>query len=129
MQKLILSISFLIAFLTIGNSQNNGIHETEDVSRLMQLFIEHNKANKEIDGWRIQIATTTDRRQMDQARSRFSAKHPDIPITWKHVSPYYHVKVGAYETKLELQSFLNKLKKDFPSAIAVRDKIEETDLL
>ena len=122
-------VGLVLCFTWTVNAQQNAVHEPQSVQRMMDHFIKVNKDVQEIDGWRIQIATTTDRREMDSARSKFRAKYPGVPISWKHVSPYYHVKVGAYESKLELQGFLFEVKRKFPSAIAVRDKIEKTDLL
>jgi hypothetical protein len=66
---------------------------------------------------------------MESARSKFTAMYPGIPSAWKHVSPYYHVRIGAYRTKNELVSFLTELKKEFPAAIAVMDDINKYDLI
>ena len=129
MRKLGLISIILFGFILGLSAQQGAVYESESVQRMMEHFIKVNKEVQEIDGWRIQIATTTDRREMDRARSKFRAKYPNIPISWKHASPYYHVKVGAYASKLELQGFLVELKRKFPSAIAVREKIEKTDLL
>lgn len=109
--------------------QQQVFEESEATSAMMDHYIQVNKTQKEVEGWRIQLLTTTDRREMDRVLYKFKAKYPDEPVAWKHISPYYHVKVGAYQTKLELQGFLIELKKEFPSAIAVREKIEKTDLL
>jgi siroheme synthase (precorrin-2 oxidase/ferrochelatase) len=129
MYKRILIFATLMGAWMTSYTQINGIYETPEISKMMDHYIKLNKSIDEIDGWRIQIVTTTDRREMDQAISKFRRKYPEQLINWTHKSPYYHVKVGAYMTKRELQGFLITLKQDFPSAIAVREKIEKTDLL
>ena len=105
------------------------INEEAKISRLMNSYISQSKSSNFTQAWRIQLITTNDRRKMENVRGKFGSLYPGYQITWKHVSPYYHVQVGAYRTKLELQGFLLQLKKDFPNAIPVMDKIRKTELL
>lgn len=130
MYKVFGSLIILAVFIIPATAQQQEMfQESEATTKMMEHYIRVNKAQKEINGWRIQLLTTTDRRQMDRVLYSFKSKYPHEPIAWKHISPYYHVKVGAYLTKLELQGFLVELKKEFPSAIVIRDKIEITDIL
>ncbi len=79
--------------------------------------------------WRIQIITTDDRREMEAARTRFSNLYPGVQLEWKHVVPYYQVRVGAYENKLDLMPFLLEVKKVFPSATPVNDMVNKKTLV
>ncbi len=103
--------------------------ETYSVSQAFEQFIQKNRAEPTIRGWRIQIISTDDRREMENIRGRFNSLYPGIPSAWKHVSPYYHVRVGAYRTKNEMMQFLTEIKKDFPAAIPVQDDIQKYDLI
>lgn len=105
------------------------INEEANITRLMNSFISQGKSTESVQGWRIQLITTNDRRKMEAARVKCAELYPDLNAEWKHVSPYYQVRIGAYRTKLELQSFLIQLKSDFPNAIPVMDKIRKTELL
>jgi hypothetical protein len=105
------------------------IKEEDKISRLMDSYTNQSKSKDFIQAWRIQLVTTNDRRKMENVRGKFGTLYPGYKISWKHVSPYYHVQVGAYRTKLELQGFLLQLKQDFPNAIPVMDKIRKTELL
>jgi len=105
------------------------ISEEPTISGLMNSFISQSRSSQYVQGWRIQLITTNDRRKMEAARSKCANLYPGLEPHWKHVSPYYQVQIGAYRTKLELQSFLLELKEDFPNAIPVMDKILETELL
>jgi hypothetical protein len=104
-------------------------NESEKVKSLMSAYIQKNKANSTIRGWRIQILSTTDRKEMENTRSRFISFYPSIPNNWKHVSPYYQIRVGAFRSKEEMQELLYELKKDFPASISVQDDIEKYDLI
>ncbi len=125
--KYILALVFCMS-LSGAFSQVN-ISEESDVTRLMERYINYSRSTETVPGWRIQIITTNDRRKMESARSKFASLYPHIHQSWKHVSPYYQVQIGAYRTKLDLQSFLIELKEEFPNAIPVMDKIRKEELL
>lgn len=103
--------------------------EEPSITRMMENFIYKHMNEETIRGWRIQIITTDNRRRMEAARAKFQAMYPDIPLKWKHESPYYKVQVGAYENKLNLQGFLLDLKNDFSSAIPVMDDVKKSELV
>ena len=88
------------------------------------------KEETKLSGWRIQITNTDDRRKMEKALVDFRRYFPEIKYTkWKQVSPYYKVIIGAYDSKLDVLAFLQEVKKHFPSAIPIIDKIDEEELL
>ena len=95
----------------------------------MSIYTTANQQSEYIQAWRIQVVTTDDRRKMETARVKFSGLYPLIKTSWKHVSPWYHLKAGAYKTKLELQGFLIQVKKDFPGAIPIMDRVKKEELL
>ncbi len=120
---------FLLLSLSVPVIAQVSITEEASISRLMNSYISQSRSSDFVQGWRIQLITTNDRRKMEAARVKCENLYPYLTAQWKHVSPYYQVQIGAYRTKLELQSFLITLKKDFPNAIPVMDKIRETELL
>ena len=124
--KYLLVICAFFSLICINEAQVQ-INESSDISRVMDAYKMKSQERDFIDGWRIQIINTDDRRQMESARSLFGARYPYLKMTWEHVQPYYKVKVGAYKTKLELESFLRELKTDFPRAIPVRDRIYKSE--
>ena len=89
----------------------------------MNDFVYTNQQKESIKGWRIQIITTNDRRNSENAKARFQRLYPEINVKWKQEVPFYKVQIGAYETKEELQAFLQEIKVDFPSAIPVVDNV------
>jgi hypothetical protein len=85
-----------------------------NIDRLMERFVQNGKSVETVKAWRIQIVTTND---------------PGISTDWKHVAPYYQVRVGYYENKNRLMPFLLELKKTFPSATPVYDNISKRSLV
>lgn len=129
-RKLFLIVSILIDLTIVGNSQNNvKIEASPSIEKMMEHFISTGKSNEMIKAWRIQIITTDDRREMETAKSTFSNMYPGMNIDWKHVIPYYQVRVGYFENKNKLMPFLLELKKTFPSATPVYDSVSKRALV
>lgn len=99
--------------------------EDQAVTKAMSIYQEVSNQKEFVEGWRIQIINTDDRREMEAAKSKFFQLYPGKKTEWKHVQPYYQVIVGYYHSKLELEPFLRELKEEFPRAIAVRSKIDK----
>lgn len=124
--KLLLLLIFIGGFC--GAQAQVFINEQVEITRAMEKYKQLSMNREYVDGWRIQIINTDDRRQMEAARSKFAIQYPYIKMTWEHVQPYYQVRVGAYHHKMDLESFLRELKDDFPRAIPVRDQINKSEL-
>ena len=125
-------IILMIMVLMISDSfaqQNVKVNTSSSVDKMMDRFIANGKANENIKAWRIQIITTDDRREMEKAMSQFSSMYSGMNMDWKHVSPYYQVRVGYFENKNKLMSFLLDLKKTFPSATPVYDNVSKRALV
>jgi hypothetical protein len=123
-------ILFLILIFFGGNqSQAQQITEEPAITTMMENYINYNQANKHMRGWRIQILVTTDRRQMENARSRFEYKYPDYPIKFSHSNPFYHLQTGAFITRQEARPLLKIIQRDFQSAFLVTDDFEVTELM
>ena len=114
---------------TLAGQGNVTVSTSPSIDQMMDKFTNTNRAETSIKGWRIQIITTDDRRKMEAARGKFSGLYPNVEVNWKHVAPYYRVKVGAYENKMQLMGFLLELKNDFPGVIPVMDNIRKSELV
>lgn len=125
---LLIFLIFIFCF-KIGAQGRVIFNEPVFVKNAFDSYISKNQAEKTLKAWRIQIISTDDRREMDNVKSKFSLLYPGLPSVWKHVSPYYHVRVGAFRTKTEMMSLLTVIKKDFPAAIPVQDDIPKYDLI
>lgn len=125
----IIHIVVFIIIAPLSAQTNINIKSSRSVNVMMENFVTNGKANENIKAWRIQIITTDDRRQMESAMSNFSSLHPGVNMDWKHLSPYYQVRVGYYENKNKLMPFLLDLKKTFPSATPVYDQVSKRALV
>lgn len=125
--KYIFAILALIS-LNVATAQVT-VNESAEVANLMRNYQATERAEEYVEGYRIQIITTPDRRKMEAARAKFISMYPDVYNEWEHVSPYYQVRVGAFETKMDLMPFMIDLKPDFRDAIPVVSDIKKIEML
>jgi hypothetical protein len=115
------------------DKSNIVIIQDPSIDTILEKHVEINEAllsnedNYAIDGYRIQIFEESGVRSSTMAREamdEFSEKYPDIPIylTWQ--APNYKVRIGDFGTRMEAEGFLKKIKKDYPIAWVIRDKIK-----
>ncbi len=125
----LIQVVMILLYLPSFGQSNISLKASYSVNTMMEKFVENGKANENIKAWRIQIVTTDDRRQMESAMSNFTSLYPGVNMDWKHVAPYYQVRVGYYENKNRLMPFLLDLKKTFPSATPVYDQVSKRALV
>jgi hypothetical protein len=105
------------------------VNEDPAITRMMESFVQSNKAQSKIRGWRIQITSTTDRRVMEDTQSRFRRIYPEYELLFVHQNPYYHLRTGAFVMQQDARPMLKKLQKDFPGAFIVSDEFEIIEVL
>ena len=115
--------------LTMSGQSGIQVKASPSVNRMIDRFITNGKANENIKAWRIQIVTTDDRREMEQSLALFGSMYPGMNKDWKHVAPYYQVRVGYFENKNKLMPLLLELKKHFPAATPVYDQVSKRALV
>ncbi len=132
MKKFILSAFILFGFASLYSIQAQEVTESVEpkIAQLMDKFVNQNKSQTKIKGWRIQILATNDRQRMESALRKFENLYPSIPADWLHSKPYYKIRAGAFATKRDALRTLYILKQDYPSAYPVQDnEIRPEELL
>ena len=127
----IFALATLFLAISTNDLSGQGIQITEhgSIRTIMNQYISQNQNNPMVEGWRIQIISTDDRRKMEAFKAKFGGMYPGMYINWEHRNPWYLVKVGAFKTKLELQGFIQDLKDEFPQAIPIKDQVSKACLL
>lgn len=132
MRKGILSILLVFFTLVAVKAQGVTINEEPIITKMMDVYTGVNKATTSVqmlDGFRIQLMATTDRRKVDQLMSSFSARYTDVPVTWSQAQPYYRVRVGAFVNRVGAEKYLQTIKKDYPDAYIVTDKVKTSEVM
>lgn len=106
--------------------QDTAIHvyQSNAVKNLVQKRADYAYATRgTFPGFRIQINFGQNRDEANKTVSDFAAKYPGIPTYLSYQQPYFKVNVGDFRTKLEAVKNLNIIRKDYPGAFVVKDKI------
>lgn len=98
------------------------VKEGPQIGELFQQFVNTNKNQEFIAGWRIQLLATTDRQKMEYNLQQFRALYPSIPVNWEHDPPYYKIRAGAFATELDALRILHILKNDYAQAYTAQDQ-------
>lgn len=126
-------ILFSFLFLLTNNSwlvaQNIDLNEDALISSMMDRRVQINRSTPRISGWRIQLLATTDRSKVEREKRSFMSKYPFTSVDWTHSKPYYKLRAGAFQSKLEAARLLYKIRKDYPSAYPAKDNIEARELV
>ncbi len=96
------------------------------IDSLLNLHIEYGKQYPIAQGYRIQILKVSGNEAIDiieQSKTDFSEKYPDMPIYLTFNEPDYRVRVGDFRTRLEAEKFLKKINRKYSGAWVIQDDI------
>ncbi|MEY3239874.1 MAG: hypothetical protein RIR11_1312 [Bacteroidota bacterium] len=102
-------------------AQEIQINEGAKVADMMSAWTTANQKNQKIEGWRVQVLSTTDRQQVEAARAKVALEFPDQYVDWINEKPYYKLRVGACRTRTEALGLVSILKDFYPSAYPAKE--------
>jgi hypothetical protein len=83
----------------------------------------YNVSRKVIEGYTIQIYSGQNREEAMNTKRRMASDAYDLTADLEYNQPKFRVKVGGYYSRLDAQKDLLRLKRLFPNAILVPEKI------
>lgn len=126
MKRKLFSLLFMIPMALFAQSSDSAGVTVEADARIDKL-IEKRKEAFRIDstesGFRIQIYSTTDRKQILLEEEKFKSNYPELALYMKYDSPNFKLRVGDFKSKLDAQYWFNKLQADYPTLFLVPDKV------
>ena len=111
--------------LTIFGQVN--IREDSNVNKVIEWYSSLKSGENDIQGWAVQIISTRDRREMEEARNKFRLRYPQYHIKNDYVEPLYRLRVGKFINKLEALSLRNQLRSDFRSSLLISQTFQRSD--
>jgi hypothetical protein len=111
---------FLLVFSGL-NAQQVQINEEPAIAEMMSIWTKNNSDRPKVAGWRVQILSSTDRKQIEDGKIRFVGLYPSIQADWVQEKPYYKLRVGAFTSKLEALAMMLEIKDEYPGAYSVQD--------
>lgn len=101
------------------------------IEDLVELHITYNKAFPLIDGYRIQLIMRAGNSALDevnQIKTEFEESQPSINTYVTFREPYYRLRVGDFRTRLDAIKFMESIKRSYPQAWVIKDKIAFPEL-
>lgn len=108
-----------------GGKADVEIHQTDSIYSAMDAHVRSN-AGRTLNGYRIRIFF--DNRQSarvasEEALKKFESMFHDVVAYRSYANPYFKVTVGDFRTKSEAMSYLERIRREFPSAFVVKENI------
>jgi hypothetical protein len=103
-------------------SQEIQINEPPIITQMSEKWVAQNRANPQIEGYRVQLFSSTDRKKVEEAKVAFLKSYPNTPCDWVQEKPYYKLRAGAFLTKLESMQLIHALQADYPGAYSTKDR-------
>jgi hypothetical protein len=103
-------------------------HGTQ-IEQVLDSLRQWNRRIKFIQGYRLLIYNGKDRDMANQAKGFIYTYFPQAPVWTEYKQPYFKVKVGNYIQRIEAQSMLALLRKNYPQVILVPEQIKIAELL
>jgi len=108
------------------------INSDPRIEQLLDLHIAYNNEFPFIDGYRIQLMMQSGNNALEQAdeiKKEFEEVYPQIDTYVTFREPYYRLRVGDFRTRLEAMEFLENIRRKYPQAWVIKDKIAFPDLI
>ena len=83
----------------------------------------YNLQSKAIDGFTIQIYSGLKREEALNAKKTLATTLPTLEADVQYAQPNFRVKVGKYLSRLDAQKDFVEVKKRFPTAIIIPDRV------
>ena len=101
------------------------LHQTDSIYAAMNSHLKDNAA-RTLNGYRIRIFfdnKQSARVASEEALKKFESLFHDVSAYRSYANPYFKVTVGDFRTRSEAMSYLERIRKDFPSAFVVKENI------
>ncbi len=95
----------------------------EELDSINRIIIQRNSEKKYVDGYTIQIYTGNDNEAAREAKEHSLLMFPELEPVISYNQPTFKVKVGSYHNRLEAHRVFESLKKEFPYALLIPERI------
>lgn len=99
------------------------INVNTQVDAILDSIDQLNSTRKFLDGYTIQIYSGLNREEANNTKKTMVDMLPDLTSELQYIQPKFRVRVGDYFSRIEAQKDLIRLKRQFPNAILIPEKI------
>ena len=113
----------LIIDTVLNISMDHKMNVNEKVDFVLDSIDRFNQSRRYVDGYTLQVYAGQKKDDAMNAKQKIMTELPDLNAMMQYVQPKFRVTIGAYISRLEAQRDLMRLKKSFPNAILVPEKV------
>ncbi len=101
------------------------LQQDAQLTQLLQNHIAQNQFNEgKIDGWRVQIHSSSSRQDAEAARVKFMQNFPNQPTYFIYQPPMFKVRVGDFRTREDAYMLYKQAVKMFNVSYVISDQIQ-----
>lgn len=108
-----------------ANRHNYVIRQSAQLTALQAKYKSYNLKKEFADGYRIQIMYTDVRDEVYKSKGAMYKEFPDLTSYVEYEQPYYKLRIGDFNSRLEATYFLQQVIVLYPGAFIVKDKIKK----
>ncbi|TNF48658.1 MAG: SPOR domain-containing protein [Bacteroidetes bacterium] len=125
-----MKVFYVIPFLILsmfGHSQSGNVVVHKDPR--LDNFIKQRgmiippATSPQMSGYRVQLIFDSNKKIVDDARSKFISQHPKIDTYISYSAPHFTLKVGDFRSKQDAEKIKDELMRDFPTCFIVKETI------
>jgi hypothetical protein len=94
-----------------------------EVDTILDSIYTENKERRVVDGYTIQVYSGINREDALNVRKKLTQSVPDLESEVQYRQPNFRVRTGQYFSRLEAQKDYLAVKRHFPNAIVIPDRI------
>jgi hypothetical protein len=118
-----LFITFLIPVVCVAQEGHITVVQDTSIQHVLNLYQTFAKEKRQVNGYRIQLASNNSRQQLLDLKAKFIQQYPKRTAYVEYSAPQFKLRVGDFKTHGEADMFLTEVKVYFSSAFIVPDKI------
>ncbi|MEP7127986.1 MAG: SPOR domain-containing protein [Chitinophagales bacterium] len=123
MKSFVVALFIFLPSLLYAQTGNITLVEDSGVKKVLQLYQTFATEKRAVNGFRVQLASNSNRTVVMDMKSSFTQEYPDASAYLTYQQPQFKLRVGDFEKRVEAIQFLEEIKSSFPSAFVVPDKI------
>jgi hypothetical protein len=121
MVKLLLGFFLVVAAIMVMGQGQITIVQDPRIELLTNKQIEQNMSLRRVQGYRIQLKSSTDRNEVMQIKLQFLQSYPNVKTYLTYQQPYFKLRVGDFVSNSEANSFMHDINAMFKGIFIVPD--------
>ena len=106
-------------------AQEGKITVVQDTSidRVLSLYQKFATEEREVNGFRVQLGASTNRKELMDMKTKFLQLYPDVGTYLEYQQPLFKLRAGNFQTRTDANELLNEINDIFTAAFIVPSKV------